>query len=381
MMHATEEAHPSRRPRPPLAWLRSRGMRIALLVVVIVLGVRIAIDPLAARFTQRGLDAMDGYVGSFEDVSFSVIKLDYRIRGLVIRGSDEPATHDPLVVADEVHARVLWRNLLRGTVLGTARITGARVFVPFDRAAEAEAPATAPNPRRIDEIVQSVVPIRLERVELRDCAISIGIRGSATENRLRFDRIEAAIENFTTRRALDEGRPMTLALRCELQSSGQLSAFLSIEPLAARPTFAGEARLDSLDLDDLHGFLITALEQDIVPRGTFEMFASFQCAEGHVTGGVKPLLRHPDTQAVDDDWIAQFVEVFTDAGLALFSDRVPQREAAAAIIPLEGDLTDVGVDVWSSIVSVLRNAFVVGLSASFRGLPPDEPAGERGGDE
>lgn len=376
MVHASGEALSSRRPRP--AWLRSRALWAAIVVAVVVLCIRIAIDPLATRFTQRGLDAMEGYDGTFEDVSFSLIKLDYRIRGLVIRKSDEPATADPLVAADEVNARVLWRNLVRGTVLGTARIEGARVFVPFARAAEAQPPVTTPNPRRIDEVIQSLIPIRLERVELRDCAIAIGKRQSAPETRLRFDQIEAAIENFTTRRALDEGRPMTVALRCTLQDSGRLSAFVSIEPLSARPTFAGEARVASLELDDLHGFLVAALEQEIVPSGTFEMFASFQCTDGHVTGGVKPLLRHPDTEAVSDDWNAQFVEVFTDAGLALFSDRVPRREAAAAIIPLEGDLEDVDVGVWPSIVSVLRNAFVVGLSSSFRGLPPDEPTSEQG---
>jgi hypothetical protein len=376
MVHASGESISTRRQRS--AWLRSRSVWIAVVLVVVVLAIRVAIDPLATRFTQRGLDAMQGYEGTFEDVSFSLIKLDYRIHGLVIRMSDEPDPADPLVVADEVHARVLWRNLVRGTVLGTARIEGARVFVPFDRAAEAQPPGTTPNPRRIDDAIQSLIPIRLERVELRDCAIAIGKRRSAPETRLRFDQIEAAIENFTTRRALDEGRPMTVALRCTLQDSGRLSAFVSIEPLAVRPTFAGEARVDSLELDDLHGFLVAVLEQDVVPSGTFEMFASFQCADGHVTGGVKPLLRHPGTEAVSDDWNARFVEVFTDAGLALFSDRVPQREATAAIIPLEGDLEDVGVGVWPSIVSVLRNAFVVGLSASFRGLPPDEPANEQG---
>jgi hypothetical protein len=359
-------------------WNRRRKLAIAAgIVVAILLVARVAIDPLATRFTQQGLDSMTGYEGRFDDMSFSLIALNYEISGLRIRRSeatDGGAVGEEILHADAIQARILWRNLVRGHVLGTGRVVGARLALPIRVAKQVETPTEAPKPREIDDTIQSLIPIRLERLELRDCSVVLVDERYARRPELRFDHIEAAAENFTTRRALDEGRPMTLALRCTMQHSGDLSLFVSIEPLAQRLSFAGEAKLSGLNLDDMREVFAAATNDGLVPRGTFEVFASFRCDEGKLKGGVKPLLANPDMEAVGDDLLVQFEAAFADAGLALFSDRVPGREATAAIVPIEGDLSNLDVKAWPAIFSIFRNAFVEGLSASFRGLPPDEPA-------
>ena len=54
----------------------------------------------------------------------------------------------------------------------------------------------------------------------------------------------------------------------------------------------------------------------------------------------------------------------------MFSDRVPNRNAVATVIPIKGTLTGPDVQLWPSIFGVLRNAFVEGLTSGYAHLPP-----------
>ena len=62
-------------------------------------------------------------------------------------------------------------------------------------------------------------------------------------------------------------------------------------------------------------------------------------------------------------WIA-------DKVLRLFSARVPGRNAAATVIPIQGRLDQPDIQIWPTILGVVRNAFVEGISAGFAHLPP-----------
>ena len=60
----------------------------------------------------------------------------------------------------------------------------------------------------------------------------------------------------------------------------------------------------------------------------------------------------------------------------ILSDRVPGRNAVATIIPIHGDLKKPEVQLVPTVLAVLRNAFVEGLSASLTNVPP--PVGKGG---
>lgn len=355
-----------------------RWLVVVAVLALLVLGARASIDPLARHFTQSGLDKMEGFEGSFTDVSLSVFAFTYTIEGLSIVEKLPDGRRPEVLHVEKARSRVLWRNLLHGTIIGMARLEGARVRVviaPGEEPKEVEAERAIeepPKPWELDEAIQEVVPFKLERIEVLDGDLTIVDGSREPPPELRFPHLEAAIENFTTRRALAEGQPMTVALRCGLQQSGDLQLFLTVDPLADELTFAGEARLKGLQVREVRDYVIAATGGLELPQGEFDCYASFQCKDGHLQGGVKPLLKNAEIEAADDDLGTKLKALLADAGIALFSDRVPDRGAAAAVVPIDGHVTGPDVELWPTIFSLLRNAFVVGLSESFRGLPPQE---------
>jgi hypothetical protein len=59
----------------------------------------------------------------------------------------------------------------------------------------------------------------------------------------------------------------------------------------------------------------------------------------------------------------------TDKGLRLFSDHGPEGNAVATNIPIEGRLDRLDVQLWPTIMGIMRNAFAEGITTGFAHLP------------
>jgi hypothetical protein len=136
-------------------------------------------------------------------------------------------------------------------------------------------------------------------------------------------------------------------------------------------TFAGQVRLQDLKLKELYEYV--ALKAGVqIPKGTFDLFAEFTCKRGVLTGGIKPVLKNAEITAAEPGLGAKIKAALIDTAVDIFSDRVPGRNAVATIIPIHGDLHKPDFQLWPTILAVVRNAFVEGLSASLSNLPPPQ---------
>jgi hypothetical protein len=127
-----------------------------------------------------------------------------------------------------------------------------------------------------------------------------------------------------------------------------------------------------LALTDVGNFLVK--KADLAPRsGSIDLFAEFDAHEGKIAGGVKPILRDVEVKPAKGGVGPALKAWIADAALDIFSDRVPGRNATAAVIPMEGTVSGPKPQVWATIWGVLRNAFVTGLEAGFTRLPAGKP--------
>ena len=83
-----------------------------------------------------------------------------------------------------------------------------------------------------------------------------------------------------------------------------------------------------------------------------DVFAEFKAAGGAITGGVKPVLKNVKVRPTEDDFGNKLKAWLADKGLRLFSDRVPDRNAVATVIPIKGRLDDPDVQLWPTVLGV-----------------------------
>lgn len=373
--HASESTPPRARRR----WYRRPVVIALLVVVVLVLGLWAASDTLARVYTKRTFARMEGFDGLLSEVHVSLPQLSYSIRDLKIVEKIPHENDEALFYGAQVTSRLRWRDLLRGRLVATADIRRAKsVWLttpgkePKEQKAEEAGRVVSSEVKKnrgLDQLLESVFPFRIDRLEVRDSEFLLIDGTVASHPELWFQHLEGTVENFATRRELSQDRPLTLAFRARVQRTGRLALFVNAQPLANPLWFAGEARLEGLDTRDLYEFL-DARAGVQMPRGVFECYVSFECKENHIVGAVKPLIENADIEAPSGDIGSKLRAALMDAGLKLFSDRVPDRNAAATVIPIDGRLDDPQSQLAPTIMTLLRNAFVEGLAAGISNLPP-----------
>lgn len=357
-------AHPTEHTRRGV-WPR-RLLIIGIVLLVLAVVIRVVLDPIAAHFTRKTLNETEGIRGNFEDVHVSVFPPGYEIRELVLVEHPDGNWKRPLLRADKVGVSLEWRRLLGAELSAKMRIDEPRIIFVKRPATE---PPKKPEIPDVDEMLREVMPARVDRIEVVRGQLLFRDSTMKGQPDLTVHRIEVAAENLATRPDLGEGRPATVSMSGVLGKSGDLSAFVSVNPFAKELEFAGNAALRGWKVAELYEF--EAPNTGVhTPRGTLDLFAEFKAENGSITGGVKPVLKNVEVRPAEDTFGSKIKAWVADTALDLFSDRVPNRNAVATVVPIKGRLDDPQLQVWPTVLSVVRNAFVQGISAGFSSLPP-----------
>jgi len=350
----------------PPRWLRRLAIAGAIVVALLVV-IRIVLDPVATHFTRKTLSETPGIRGDLRDVHVTVFPPGYQITRVKIVEHPGDDWKHPLFYAERVKVTVDWRELLHARLAARARIDEPKIVINNrGKQKKEEAKEKAPDLRRT---LEHLLPGRLTRVEVRDGELLYRDLGAPRHPEIWVHDLELAVENIATRVALAHGRPVTLNASAKLGRSGDLTMFVSADPFAKKQDFAGEVSLRGWKVAELFD-LIEPKTKLQTPEGTLDLFAEFKATGGLITGGVKPVLKNVEVRPTEDNFGNRLKAWIADEGLDLFSDRVPGRNAVVTVIPIKGRLDSPDIQLWTTVLGVVRNAFVEGISSGFTHLPP-----------
>ena len=335
------------------------GVILALVVLVLVF-----LNTIVTYATQKGLNRLAGASGTFKALHVTIIHPGYDIYGLKVQQMPVAAHPEPIFFADRLEMRWSWRQIIRGHLVRRVKIWKARIVIPMRPGDESK---PSQPPLEIAKTLESVPSAGLERLEMVDSQVIL-VDEMHHGERIWVHQLELTLENMASRKKLMNGLPLLVTIRAHLQKTGEVTAFLTMDPFDKGLTFAGSVELRHLALADLHQF--TSIKGLTLPEGSIDMFASITCKRGELTGGVKPILKNVKVAAADDKLGDKIKAALADIAVKILSDRVPGRNAVATIIPIHGDLKKPNVQLVPTVLAVLRNAFVEGLSSSLTNVPP-----------
>jgi hypothetical protein len=358
---------PAIRRRTKLLW--TSGVVVALLIAG-----RLALNPFISQHTQLVLDSLKGYRGSFDDVSVSLWRLSYTIDGLkLVQVPTPPGATDkrPFFHANRIRIGLHWRNLLhKHELVGSVELDQPKMNLIAGGSKEPS--QTKIIDPELAAKFDRLSPLAVERIELKRAELAFTDDTSQGSPSIWLHDLDATVENLATRVGLAHGEPTTLAASGTLQKTGQVSVFVTADPLAKKLGFSGRASVQGLDIHDVGNFLVK--KPDLAPqKGSIDLFAEFDAHDGVIAGGVKPILKDVEVKPAKGGVTPALKAWLADAALDIFSDRVPGRNAAAAVIPMEGTVSGPKPQLWPTIWGVLRNAFVTGLESGFARLPAGKP--------
>jgi len=144
-----------------------------------------------------------------------------------------------------------------------------------------------------------------------------------------------------------------------LQTSGKL------DPHAKKPQFEVAAELKNVELPQLNPWLDTYAGVN-AKHGEFSVYAEFAAADGKFKGYVKPIAKDLDVTTPKEDKGNIFRRAWTgivELAATLFKNH--PKDQLATRIPFSGSTDDPDADVLTTIVNILRNAFVHAFKGSL----------------
>jgi hypothetical protein len=243
-----------------------------------------------------------------------------------------------------------------------------------ERAARQQAKEAKKNgpPAEVIDLAQElhkITPLDVDHIDILDGEVAFIDVSRPERPELWLHDLQLSIENLTTRLHLADGRPTLLTASGTLARSGKVSIFITAEPFETGLTFSGRAAIVGLQTSELYRFISPTTDLH-APEGTIDIFVDFDCRNGELTGGVKPVVKNVKIRPTTRNPFAVIKAWAADLAVKIFSDRVQERNAVATIIPIKGKLTGPDVQLWPTIFGVLRNAFVEGLTSGYAHLPP-----------
>ena len=303
------------------------------------------------------------------------------------RSADDQASHDraPGARTEAERTHVLeaqWTEVeVKGQKRGDAVVSAIKLVQPKIRVFHAAPPpgdaggARPKEPSQPNEVVDlndllhKITPLDVDHIDILDGQLAFVDTGRRERPELWIHDLQLSVENLTDRVRLTEGRPVLLTASGTLARSGAVSILVTADPFERGLTFSGRAAIVGLETSELYRFIEPATKLQ-APEGTIDIFVEFDCRNGQLTGGVKPVLKNVKVRPSDKGFFSTLKAWATDVAVKLFSDRVPGRNAVATVVPIKGTLTGPDVQLWPTIFGVLRNAFVEGLTSGYAHLPP-----------
>ena len=356
-------------------WAIALGVVVGILVLVQLLA-----SPAAKAWINRKLAHLPEYTGHVDAVKIALWRGDVDVSGfaLVKRGQDAKT---PFLRVQKASFKFAPSALFKGKLGGTAIIEGSELNViktEADKTEEkspeqvkAEVQEKKAQVRHWQDVLRESFPMSLTRVELKNARLHFIDRSRQPNIEVGVDKLSVVARDLqNSPNASSDPMPAKVDVNGLMTGNGKLKIAIQLDPMARQPRVAINFELREQALPPLNNFLNAYADAD-VSRGTFELYSEINAQNGSYNGYVKPLFHDLDFRNASDKNKSAgklLKEKVVSAVTSLLKNEDPQQVATKA--PFSGNFADNDVDIWTTIVNLLRNAFVQAIRGGFEGQTP-----------
>jgi Domain of Unknown Function (DUF748) len=342
---------------------RNKYLLIVAIVVVVLVGVRLAMEPVLLRYANQKLDALPAYGGHIDDLDLALLRGGYDLKGVEIvkTGAGQPV---PFIKADRIEATVEWHSLLRGQLVAEGDLY--RPQVNLIKAESAKKSQLGEEVNWVDQFKQ-LFPFRFNTVRIHDGTVTFQAPGIKTQDALKAQHIDGTLSNLTNVADSTKETFARFGFTAEVLDGGKAKLDGSIDPLAVKPTFDLNLGLKNVQLPQVNPWLTRFIKAD-AEQGEFELYMELAAADGKFKGYAKPVMRDVNiysSKEPEKNPLKRLWEGIVDIAAHIFENH--QEDQVAARIPLSGTIEKPNADLFATIGSVLHNAFVGAFARSIEG--------------
>lgn len=333
---------------------------IPLLIILILVGLRIALPFWAENYINKAIDDIPGYTGSVSDVDMHLYRGAYSVDSLIIDKEDDN-NPVPFLSIPRIDLSVEWSALFNGAIVGEVYLLTPNInFV-------------APNNddgefgTEVDwtEHVKKMLPIQINRFAVREGTIRYLDFSSSPQVDIPLEKLDLDILNISNVEDLEEELPTSMFLNAVSIGNGKMDIKAEANLLKPIPDVDLIFEFENVNLPDLNDFLEAYARVD-AEQGEFNLYSEIIIDDGMLDGYVKPIIRDMQLINLEEGSVLEVVwETIVGFVTEVFENQ--SKDQFASQVPLEGDLNDVEAGTFPAIWNIFRNAFVEAFSKQAEG--------------
>jgi hypothetical protein len=342
---------------------RNKYLLVLGIVVLVLIAVRLSIEPILLDYANDKLNALEAYDGHIDDLDLALLRGGYDIKGIEIvkTGSGQPV---PFFKGDRIEATVEWHSLLRGSLVAEGDL-----YRPQVNLVEAESEQQSQLGKEVNWVQQfkKLFPFRFNTVRVHDGTLTFRAPGIQTKDSLKARHIDGTLSNLTNVADSDKETFAGFKFTANVLNGGSAKVDGSIDPLAVKPTFDMNLSVKNVQLPQVNPWLTRFIKAD-AESGEFELYTELAAADGKFKGYAKPVMRDVNIYSSDEpekNPLKRLWEGLIDVAAKIVENH--EKDQVAARIPFSGTIEHPDADLLATIGSVMHNAFVSAFARSLEG--------------
>jgi hypothetical protein len=356
-------------------WPRRTLFALGLFVALAIL-LRILLDPIAAHFTRKRLNDPAVIIGDFLRVHVTLFPPGYEVRRLKVIEAQGGDWRHPLFYARLARVTLEWRRLFHAEIDARLHLDEPKIVLTVRPAQAGKVAQPKTGVQDVGASLEKLIPVWVNRVETHEGEFLLRDLITPRRPEIWVHHIELAAESLATRKRVGRGRLTTVSARATLGHSGGVTLVASVDRFATEAEFTGDIAIHGWKVAELYDLEEPATKLQ-TPAGTLDLFAKLKARGGAISGWVKPVLKNFEVRPTEEGFGNRLKAWVADKGLLLLSDRGPEGNSLSIVIPIEGRLDTLDGHLWPTIMGIVRNGFVEGITSGFAHLPVQPGNGKK----
>jgi hypothetical protein len=345
---------------------------IAIVVIAIFVVVHTYLAIWVRDYVNRKLSEIPGYRAHVAAVTLHLWRGAYQIHNIDIKKTSGKIPV-PFFSAPLVDLSVQWHALIfEHAAVGNIEIHTPKMNLVNGPTKESQqAPVDAPWAEKIKQLY----PLKINRFAVHNGEIHYRDFSREPKVDIPVDRVQMVAVNLTNSKKLSKSLIADIRIEGRPLRAGNARAQISLDPYAARPTFAANLEIGDLPLVKLNDFA-KAYGGFTFKDGVLKMAMEASAKEGGYQGYVEPVFDHMtifNEKSAENP--ATFVWEAIVGALTKIISNYP-KDRFGTKVPFSGTFEHPQPDIFATIFNAFRNAFVQafeGKIEDWKKIPKVEP--------
>jgi Domain of Unknown Function (DUF748) len=338
---------------------------LGIVVIAILVVVHIWLAIWVRDYVNRKLSEIKGYRAHVAAVTLHLWRGAYQIHNIDIKKTSGEVPV-PFFSAPLVDFSVQWHALIfERALVGNIEIHAPKMNLVNGPTKESQqAPVDEPWAQKVKQLF----PLKINRFAVHNGEIHYRDFSRQPKVDLTVDRVQMVAVNLTNSKRLSKSLIADIRAEGRPLREGDARAQISLDPYAAKPTFAFNFELEQMPLVKLNDFA-KAYGKFTFESGTLKLAMEASAKNGGYQGYVEPVFDHMGIFNPEHD-AENPVSFVWQAILGGITEIVRNysKDRFGTKIPFSGTFDNPRADVLTTVFNTFRNAFV----QAFEGKLPKE---------